>query len=305
MRGPISDWVPCHRRLVKGPKKYLPRGVRFVLLELSLEARPSRGIIDLPIHWSTLKGVHDLLGGNRREIKKALEEFQKPDELGQTAIRIERDESKHRLIITKWEEWAGPKSSAERVAAHRERQKNGALANGVTLHPSVTSNASNRLQERRGEESTGEESANVTTPPPPTSPNLPGLADLERQIRRFEIFAPLDAHAIARHQAERMMTNGQRVSLVVKAIEECAAKHVGLGLSPQALQSRLDAFMRNARPTVAESAHKPKPVEVEEKLPTPEELAAKRRAMDERAAKIAAERKRREEIGQPLGGPIK
>jgi len=293
-----NDWVPFHRRLAKGRKKALPRGVRFVLLELSLEARPTRGVLDLPLHWSTLKAVHDLLGGNRREIKKALEEFQKPDELGHKSIEIERDESKHRLILTKWEEWAGPKSSTERVREHRDRQKNAAIANGETFHAVPTRNDRNALQYSTEQNSTEQESNGVS------STRLPGLTELETEIRRHAIFAPLDAHAIAEHHAGRMMTGGQRLEWVIRSIEACAGSHAGLGLNAQALTGRLNTFMRGAR---APKHDDEKPVRKfvetgDDKPPTPEELAAKRKAHDERNAKLAAERKRREEIGQPLGG---
>jgi hypothetical protein len=43
-------------------------------------------------------------------------------------------------------------------------------------------------------------------------------------------------------------------------------------------------------------------VESGDALPTPEELASKRKSSEERAAKLEAEKKRREELGQPLGG---
>lgn len=126
-----AEWVPAHRRLMKGPKKSIPRAIRFVLLELSLEARPTNGVLDLPVKWETLRAVHDLLGGNRREIRLALEIFSKPDETGQKVIEIVRDRVVHKLVITKWPQWAGPKSSTDRVREHR---RNKALANDVTFH---------------------------------------------------------------------------------------------------------------------------------------------------------------------------
>src|SRR6185369_11946408 len=116
---------------MKGPKKSIPRALRFVLLELALEARATRGRLDLPLDWTTLDAVHDLLGGNRKEVRLALEIFQKPDADGAQPIRILKNSTRHELVIAKWEQWAGPKSSAERVAKHREIKR---LATGVTLH---------------------------------------------------------------------------------------------------------------------------------------------------------------------------
>jgi 5-methylcytosine-specific restriction endonuclease McrA len=100
-----EDWVPFHRRLAKGPKRSIPRGVRFVLLELSLEARATRGVIDLPADWSTVDSVHDLIRGDRREIQHALDVFTVPDETGVSPIRIQKTPSTHRVTLTNWEAW--------------------------------------------------------------------------------------------------------------------------------------------------------------------------------------------------------
>lgn len=116
-----GDWVPFHRRLVQGRKKAIARGVRFVLLELSLEARPTHGVLEFPTEWDTVKAVHDLIGGDRREIKKALTVFQIPDEFGLPTIEIDRDMSHHSLKIIKWEDYAGPKSSTERSQVSRAK----------------------------------------------------------------------------------------------------------------------------------------------------------------------------------------
>jgi len=67
-----------------------------------------------------------------------------------------------------------------------------------------------------------------------------------------------------------MLTDSQRVSWVVDAIELCAAKHDGLGLMPAALQSRLVGFMRHARAPRADA----EPVKVIESRDDPEILAA-------------------------------
>lgn len=151
-----ADWVPFHRRLAKGPKKSIPRGIRFVLLELSLEARNTHGIIDLPVDWETLDALHDLLGGDRREIRKALDIFTFRDSSGVAAIEIVKDVLRHRCVITKWAEWAGPKSGAQRQADYI---KNKQLQESVrhyavtavtpTLHNSTEQNTT----EERGDES--------------------------------------------------------------------------------------------------------------------------------------------------------
>lgn len=115
------DWIPAHRRLFKGAKKGLPRAIRFVLLELCHEARPTYGVLDFPPEWDTLTAVHDRIGGNRREIRKALVVFQEADETGTPVIKVERDRTHHRLEIVKWDSWSGPKSGTERSQLSRER----------------------------------------------------------------------------------------------------------------------------------------------------------------------------------------
>lgn len=135
-----EEWVPFQERLAKGAKRSIPRGVRFVLLELSLEARSKSGVIHLPLEWSTEKAVHDLLGGNRREIVAALKVFTKPDEDGVAPIEIVRDPTRHRLVVSKWAVWAGPKSSTQRVREMRARNNNGQLSADETLPPVASCN---------------------------------------------------------------------------------------------------------------------------------------------------------------------
>ncbi len=118
-----ADWIPFHRRLAKGPKKSIARGIRFVLLELSLESRNTQGVIDLPPDWDTLDALHDMLGGDRREIRKALEIFSIRDSSGVAAIEIIKDALRHRCVITKWAEWAGPRSGAERQADYIKNKR--------------------------------------------------------------------------------------------------------------------------------------------------------------------------------------
>jgi hypothetical protein len=73
------------------------------------------------------------------------------------------------------------------------------------------------------------------------------LAAIEAEILRHDVFRHLDAHAIAVVQDGRMMTAGQRLPWVMAAIEECAAKSVGLGLLAPELQAKLVGFMRHAK----------------------------------------------------------
>jgi len=170
-----EEWVPFQKRLAKGAKRSLPRGVRFVLLELALEARQRAGTIELPLGWTTEKAVHDLLGGNKKEINQALREFTKPDASGVQVVQIERDDTKHRLTFCKWSQFSGPKSSTSRVQLFRERRKNADLAgdetqgdvserNGETLY----STEQNRTVENKPPlPPEGEEEGDPSSPPEP------------------------------------------------------------------------------------------------------------------------------------------
>jgi len=156
-----QDWIPAHRRLFKGAKKGLPRAVRFVLLELCHEARPTQGVLHLPPEWDTISAVHDRIGGNRKEIRLALEILQIPDSTGSQVLQIVRVATEHRLEIVKWDEWVGPKSSTERSHLSRTRaadsNKHAQLTKAKTLHAVASSlqgnpNATPRVEESRIEE---------------------------------------------------------------------------------------------------------------------------------------------------------
>jgi hypothetical protein len=180
------------------------------------------------------------------------------------------------------------------VREYRERQKNARLPSEETL-PRVTSgNARNALQQRTTQDSREEDRTKRTA-------LLPGLIELETEIRRHRIFAALDATAIARKQAERLITAPQKTAWLVAAIAECAEKSAGLGLNSEALTGKLVAFMRNARRPKGAPSEPPARVEfVDHEQPTDDELEANRRRMDERSAALRAERERREKIDAEL-----
>jgi hypothetical protein len=167
-----GDWVPFHKRLAKGPKKSIPRGIRFVLLELSLESRANHGVLDLPVEWDTVSAIHDLLGGDLREIRKALQIFSLPDSTGVPTLEIIKDAVRHRVVLTKWEDWAGPKTSTERVRDHRENQR---LAVAKTFHRETdvtpTGQDITEQNKREREAPARQSSARLkSVPPPPPDP---------------------------------------------------------------------------------------------------------------------------------------
>ncbi len=253
------DWIPCHRRLLKGAKKSWPRAARFVFLELCHEARPTGGVIDLPIEWDTLTAVHDRIGGNRKEIRVALALLQIPDATQSQVVQIERDETQHRLEITKWDSWVGPKSGAERMQTLRERVLKNANASRAPLTVTPTGEESKR-QERRGEsaaplreEAPSQIRIRSAPPPPPSAePPDPDWAGPKRKaiaakIHAHACFAQLDAEAIADEYLGHLLTTGQKLEWALRAIAECAGKVAGLGLAREALQGKLVGFMRHGK----------------------------------------------------------
>ena len=71
----MADWVKFHREITQGSKRGIPRAIRFVLMELSLACRPLRGRVELPVGMTDVDGVHDLVGGKRREVVDAIQVF--------------------------------------------------------------------------------------------------------------------------------------------------------------------------------------------------------------------------------------
>lgn len=128
-------WVRFHGELREGEKRGLPRALRFVYMELSYLARPKKGLVELPRGMSDLDAVHDVLGGNKREVAAALKLFMLPLEEGDAPmLRITIADAKRYLEVVAWKKWnPASDSSAERVAAFRNRHGNGDGYGDVTV----------------------------------------------------------------------------------------------------------------------------------------------------------------------------
>lgn len=128
-------WVRFHGELREGEKRGLPRALRFVYMELSYLARPKKGLVELPRGMSDLDAVHDVLGGNKREVAAALKLFMLPLEEGDAPmLRITTADTKRYLEVVAWKKWnPASDSSAERVAAFRNRHGNGDGNGDVTV----------------------------------------------------------------------------------------------------------------------------------------------------------------------------
>jgi len=115
------SWIPFHEELRKGSKRGLPRAVRFVYLELAQEARTFHGRIPLPRGFKDdVDAIHDMLGGNRREIALALEALSEPDDDGRPMISLETERGRKVLVVVSFDRWTKVASSAERMRRLRE-----------------------------------------------------------------------------------------------------------------------------------------------------------------------------------------
>lgn len=96
------DWVRFHRELCKGDKRGIPRALRFVYLEVSLECRPKRGYIVLTPMMGDTEALHDLLGGDRGEVTRAFRFFTSTNP---PMWRVESDSGERRLYVHEWPKW--------------------------------------------------------------------------------------------------------------------------------------------------------------------------------------------------------
>jgi hypothetical protein len=90
-------------------------------MEISLEARKRRGYILLPFGMSDVDAVHDILGGNRKEIDQALTLLSSPPE---PMISFEPMENGRALVVTTWGRWNPvDQTAAERAQRYRKRKR--------------------------------------------------------------------------------------------------------------------------------------------------------------------------------------
>jgi hypothetical protein len=116
-------WIKFHGEIRKGKHRGIPRALRFVFLELAHEARPLRGVIELPASMGLVDGVHDILGGDRREVAKALDLYTTGPDRDAPSITVEGEAGALRLRIPSWEAWNRVDDSAERTREYRRKKR--------------------------------------------------------------------------------------------------------------------------------------------------------------------------------------
>lgn len=127
MSGPRDDrgaWVAVYEKLMSGRKRGLPRATRFVYLEIVMKARPFGGSLPLPPNFKTdVDAVHDIVGGNRREVDQALQLLTVAVPGDQPMLRLEGDAEQRFLVVVSFAKWCRGDHSTERVRKFREKQR--------------------------------------------------------------------------------------------------------------------------------------------------------------------------------------
>jgi hypothetical protein len=158
-------WIPFHSGLREGNKRGLPRAVRFVYLELSLLSRDYDGTISLPRGFkSDVDAVHDMLGGNRLEVAKAIAHLtaalDSSDEDDRPMIEFSGPPDARKLSIVSHKKWCRFDKSAERTRRWREKQRKEKPAVGIardTSRPSrETPNKQTEQTDRTGNREKGD-----------------------------------------------------------------------------------------------------------------------------------------------------
>lgn len=197
----MSCWVRFHEEITLGSKRGIKRALRFVYMELSLAARKSkvRGKILLPKGMSDLDAVHDVIGGDRREIAAALKEFMSGEE---PSLSFETLGTTDRyLVVTNWHRW-NPNSdiSTPRVEKHRAAhgqsvcvEESPALAAECNGAPDVTPSVSETgdHQDRNGGGAVPRAHARASNSPSLSSGSLSTGSTLQRSRQEPPPSAPL------------------------------------------------------------------------------------------------------------------
>lgn len=162
-----ADWVKCHSALRKGAKRAIARASRFVFLELCLEARALDGEVDLRADMGADDAIHDLLGGDAVEVRKAVAEL-----TAAGMVRILDLAEGRRLLIPSWQDWNRTETSTERSKRSRAARATPATLQVLQVQQHDRVNAANvsALEERREEKIRGEEIARESAPTPPPPP---------------------------------------------------------------------------------------------------------------------------------------
>ena len=252
----MNEFVPFYGSLCRGAKRGLSRATRFIYLELSLEAREFEGVIALPRGFrSDADAVHDIIGGNRKEIGQALTDLtsvlESRSERDPPMITISGPSHARIITINAHARWVRPDKSAGRMRRFRQRQTEENRA--VSVHSdasrdvTVTANSDGgdasrdvtvtATKERRGEEKKEE------TPIPPLGDGGQSVLKLEAETHHS---API--HEVFDFWAERRakVTGGSSKALKLSSGRAAKIKgRLGEGYTVEQLKRAVIGIFSN------------------------------------------------------------
>lgn len=254
-----SEWVKFRASLTKGAKRSLPRATRFIFLELALLARDRSGEILLAPGMKDVDAVHDLLGGNRREVADALRQLGTvlPGDEDPLVAFVDDGHARY-LVIPSWNrENAPPKekpgASTERSRRHRANAHATAVA--PPFRPPLLTAATD--QQRTGDDrSSGEERREEKNAPSERVARAHARLP-DGHLTADAIAAELAAHHRLAQLAtdpefpstllSRAMGKGTKAEWLADAIADAAAD-TPAGEQAHATMKRVRAYCDRARP---------------------------------------------------------
>jgi hypothetical protein len=219
-----------------------------VFLELSLEARPLRGRIELPA-GNLVDVVHDIIGGTRAEVARALKDLMAPQH---AMIAEETIDGRRFLLVPSWADWNAVDSSADRVRKHRSQKRSNEPVTRYTALPALPAVTDvTPLEESRVDpppNGGGSACAREAPPPPPSKPviSADGGRVLEALLRH-PTTKPVAQPEFAEAVWGLAVMAGVSVALVEQAIADVAADKAGAGLTDEALRRAVRGYATNAR----------------------------------------------------------
>ncbi len=237
----MSGYVKLFSSLLDSTVWYTPPAVKVVWITM-LAMADRDGIVE-----ASVPGLASRAGVPREDCELALDIFLSPDLDSRTkdfeGRRIEAIDGGWKLLnYEKYREKASKEEAAEKNRQRQERSRD-------RRRLSVTRNAVSR--EVTPVTVRNDIAAASPSADPPPSAEAAAASDVEtltQKIRSYAVFSGLDARRVAMPTAHRIQSAGKpKLPWVLTAIEECAEKSDGLGLTSEALQHKLVGFMKAAK----------------------------------------------------------
>ncbi len=245
----MSGYVKLFSSLLDSTVWYTPPAVKVVWITM-LAMADRDGIVE-----ASVPGLASRAGVPREDCETALFTFISPDPDSRTkdfeGRRIEAIDGGWKLLnYEKYREKASKEEAAEKNRQRQERSRD-------RKRNTVTRNAPSR-EVTAVTVSNDIAAASPSADPPPSAEAAPAsgfqslpesdIETLTRKIRAHDVFAGLDARRLANTAAHRIQSAGKpKLAWVLTAIDDCAEKSDGLGLTSEALQAKLVGFMKAAR----------------------------------------------------------